>query len=234
LLIESLYATMSSMKLTRQTGAMNLLVIPLVLLVVVLLGVAVFAFSAYGQAQDYKNNVDQKVAAGVSQATDQINAQKEKEYAEKEKYPYATYVGPEAAGSIKVLYPKTWSAYVVVPRNTGTKPLDGYFYPGQVPSVTDTTNSFALRVVVQQTSYDNIMRSLQSQQKAGKVSIQPYQSPNIPSLIGSRVDGQVVANKQGSMIVLPFRDKTLQMWTESTDYKADFDNIILKNFTLTP
>jgi hypothetical protein len=222
------------MKSTRQTGAMNLLVIPLVILVVVLLGISVFAYSSYAQAQDYKNNVDQKVTAGIDKASDQLNAQKEKEFAEKEKYPYATYVGPEAAGSIKILYPKTWSGYVVAPRTNSTKPLDGYFYPGQVPSVSDSTNSFALRVVVQQTSYDTIMRNLQSQQKAGKVSIQPYQSPNVPSVIGSRVDGQVVANKQGSMVVLPFRDKTLQMWTESTDYKADFDDVVLKNFTLTP
>jgi hypothetical protein len=223
------------MKSSRQTGATNLLVIPLILLVVALVGVGAFAYSAFAQAQDYKNNLDQKVDVAVEKAKDEINQQKEKDYAEKEKFPYMTYTGPEAAGSIKIQYPKTWSAYIEAPQNRNTsKPLNAWFQPGQVPDTGDDTNSYALRVTVAQQSYDTIMKNYQNQLKTGKVSIAPYQSPNVPSLIGSRIDGEVASRKQGSMIVLPFRDKTLQMWTESTDFKGDFDNIILKNFTLTP
>jgi hypothetical protein len=226
---------MSSMKLTRQTGAMNLLVIPLVLLFLALMGVSVFAYTSYMQAEDYKNNVDQKVTAAVDVVSEKISAQKEKDFAEKEKFPYDTYVAPEAAGSLKIQYPKTWSAYIIAPTGRSTtKPVDGYFQPGQVQSVSDANNSFALRVLVAQQAYDGIMKSFQSDQKAGKVTIQPYQSPNVPSLIGSRVVGEIKQKKQGTMIVLPFRDKTLQLWTESKDFNDDFDNIILKNFTLTP
>lgn len=225
---------MSSMKSKRQTGALNLLIIPLALLTIALLGVGAFAASAYSQAQDYKNNVGQKVDAAVEVASQKISEQKEKDFAEKEKYPYDTYTGPEAAGSLTVKYPKTWSAYVVEPRASSNKPVDGYFSPGFVPSISDNNNSFALRVQVAQQSYDSLMKSYVSEQKAGKVTITPYQSPNVPSLVGSRVEGEVESKKQGVKVLLPFRDKTLQLWTESTDFKADFDNIILKNFTLTP
>lgn len=226
---------MSSMKPTRQAGAMNLLVIPLVLLFVALMGVGVFAYTSYAQAQDYKNNVDAKVEIAVAEAAEKIADQKEKEFAEKEKYPYDTYVAPEAAGSLKVQYPKNWSAYVVAPTGrTTSKPVDGYFYPGQVPSISEANNSFALRILVAQQSYDSLLKKFQSAQKAGKVTIEPYQSPNVPSLIGAKVTGEVESKKQGMMVMLPFRDKTLQMWSESAEYNSDFENVILKNFTLTP
>ena len=225
---------MSSMKSKRQTGAMNLLIIPLALMTVALLGVGAFAASAYSQAQDYKNNVAQKVAAAVEVSNQKISQQKEKDFAEKEKYPYDTYVGPEAAGSLTLKYPKTWSAYVEEPRNRSTKPVDGYFNPGFVPATSDATNSFALRVQVIQQSYDSLMKAYVGDQKSGKVTITPYQSANVPSLIGSRVEGEIESKKQGVKVLLPFRDKTLQLWTESNDFKADFDNIILKNFILTP
>lgn len=213
---------------------MNLLIIPLILLVVVAIGVSAFAYTSYNQAQDYKNNVDAKVAVAVEAAEKQISEQKDKDFAEKEKFPYMSYTGPEAAGSVRVLYPKTWSAYTVEADRSAAKPLDTYFYPAQVPNISDKNNSFALRIMVNQQSYDSILKQFQSKQKQGKVTVQPYQSPNVPNVIGSRIEGEVVDKKQGVMIIMPFRDKTLQMWTESNNYKSDFDNIILKNFALTP
>ena len=199
------------------------------------MGVAAYAYMAAAQAADYKNNVDQKVDVAVAKEAEKISTQKEKDFAEKEKYPYDTYVGTDATGSLKLVYPKTWSAYVIAPEGkVNSKPLEAWFQPGQVPSVSDENNSFALRVTVAQTSYDSAVKSFQSAQKSGKVTVQPYQSPNVPSVIGVRVDGEVVSKKQGSMVILPFRDKTLKMWTESTDLRGDFNDIILKNFTLNP
>lgn len=225
---------MSSMKSTRQAGAMNLLIIPLVLLIVALVAVGAFAATSYSQAQDYKLNVDQKVAAAVEVSSQKISEQKEKDFAEKEKYPYNTYVAPEAAGRLTIKYPKTWSAYVVEPRTSSNKPVEGYFNPNFVPAINDANNTFALRIMVIQQSYDSLMKNYASLQKTNKVTIVPYQSPNVPSLIGSRVEGEVETKKQGVKVLLPFRDKTLELWTESADAKADFDNVILKNFTLTP
>jgi hypothetical protein len=222
------------MKSLRQSGGINLLLIPLVLVILALVGVGVMASMFYSQNQDYKANLDQKVVAATETAKQEISAQKDKDFAEKEKFPYYTYTGPQAAGSIRIQYPKTWSAYVVAPRGSTTKPLEAYMNPGFIPSISDSTNTYALRVIVAQQSYDGLVKAYASLLKAGKVTITPYQSPNVPSLIGSRIEGEIATNKQGVKILLPFRDKTLQMWTESTDYKSDFDNIILKNFTLTP
>jgi len=226
--------TISNMNKPNQAGQVNLLVIPLVLVTLILFGVAGFAYYAYGQSEHYKNDVDAIVGTAVDKAKQQVSDQKDKDFAEKSKFPYNQYNGPDEYGSIKILYPKTWSGYVAVAQASSGKAIDGYFMPGQVPSISDSANSFALRVTIVSTAYDNIMKTFQSNTKSGKVTVQPYKSPNIPGIIGSRVDGEVVSKKQGSMIVMPFRDKTLQLWTESKDYQADFNNIVLPNFSLTP
>jgi hypothetical protein len=51
---------------------------------------------------------------------------------------------------------------------------------------------------------------------------------------GVRVDGQIADNIQGSMIILPLRDKTQEIWTESNSFLPDFNNNILPNLTFSP
>lgn len=223
---------MSTMKSNNQAGAINVLLIPLIFVIVVLIGVAGFAFWAFGGRQDYKNNVDAKIADAVAGAQQQLSTQKDKEFAEKEKYPYDTYKGPSAYGSLVVKYPKTWSGYVAT--QNGVNPINGYFYPGQVPTVTDSNNSYALRVAVLQTSYDDVLRQLNLYVKQGKAKSQTFRPKNVADVVGLRLDGQISVRKQGSMVVLPYREKTLELWTESTAFRKDFDNIILPNFSFSP
>ncbi len=219
---------------SAQNGALNLLAIPLILVTLALFGIAAFAYSAYNQAQDYKNNVDQKIAVAVTAAEQQVSDQKDKVFAEKEKSPFVEYDGPAEYGSLKILYPRTWSAYVDATAGQSSRPINGYFSPGQVPSISDSGNNFALRVNLAQQTYDSVVKQFTSKVKAGTVTVQPYQSPNIPNTVGTRIDGEIAPNKQGAMVVLPYRDKTLQMWTESKDYLTDFNTVILPNFSLVP
>jgi hypothetical protein len=230
------YVTITNMRSIKnsQAGVLNLLVIPLILVTLALFGVGAFAFSASSQAADYKNNVDQKVAAAVSEAEQKVTEQKNKAFAEQLKSPYVVYDGPAAYGSLHIQYPRTWSAYVDAPAGQTSKPVNGYFAPGQVPSISDANNSFALRVTIAQQSYDTVVKQYQSKVKAGLVSVQPFKAINVPNIVGVRIDGEVAPKKQGVMIILPFRDKTLQMWTESTEFKADFEGVILPNFSLVP
>ncbi len=66
------------------------------------------------------------------------------------------------------------------------------------------------------------------------MTIKPYAFPSVPDVIGSRVDGQITQNKQGTMILVPLRDKTLEVSTESGQYQKDFETYILPNFTFSP
>ncbi len=225
---------MSSMIRRNESGSIDPLLIPLVLAVLILIGVGVFATWAYSGRQDYKNNVDVKVATAVAANTKQVQTKDAGDYAEAAKNPLKTYVGPSAYGSVTVQYPKTWSAYVA--DTSGSSPfINGYFQPNIVPDITNQSSSFALRIQVVQDSYSTVMQTFQSQQQdQATVTVQPYALPKLPKNVGSKVVGAIQQNKQGEMVVLPIRDKTLEIWTESDSFKADFENIILANLSFSP
>ena len=216
-----------------ERGELNILLIPVILLSLLFIGAAVFAVWAYGGRQDYKNNVSDKVATAVASNTKAIQAADATKYAEAAKEPLKTYVGPEAYGSAHISFPKTWSAYVVTATN-GTNPIDAYFAPDVVPSVTDLASSFALRVQMTSQSYTQVISQFAQQVAKKTATINPYSLPKVPSVVGVRVDGQISQTKQGSMIILPVRDKTLKIWTESNTFSNDFNNNILANLTFSP
>lgn len=182
--------------------------------------------------QDYKNNVEPKIADAVAKAEEATSAKKEAEFVEKEKQPLRIYTGPSAYASVAISYPKIWSVYADE-SSRGSNPLEAYFNPNFVPGL-QSDNNVALRVEVVSTAYADVLKSFQSQAKNGKITVNTYYVAKVPSVTGIRVDGEIVSKKSGSMIVVPVRDKTLKIWTEANQFVGDFDNIILPNLTLVP
>lgn len=218
-------------QLRQSRGYIDALLIPLIVVGVLFLGTAGFAVWAYMGRQDYKNNSDQKVEVAVEKAVEETEATEAIKYAEEAKNPLKTYVGPSAYGAVTLQYPKTWSSYVVL---AGTGPLNAYFHPDYVSDVGDDNNSYALRVQIVSRAYATIVRGYDSEVKTGKVTAVPYSLPKVPSVAGIRFDGQITPKKRGTLIVLPLRNVTLQISTESTDFVRDLDNIILPNLIFSP
>lgn len=216
-----------------EAGVINALVIPFVLVILLFIGAAIFGVWSYQHMQDYKNNVDQKVQAAVTTAKQDESTIKDKEFAEKEKSPLRLYKGPSAYGSLRVQYPKSWSGYVADDSNSDPF-IDGYFYPGIVPDVTNDTASFALRIQVSGESYSDSVAEFANQVDAKTVKVSPYKFKMVPGVIGSRIDGQVEEGKQGEMILMPMRDKTLKVWTNSDQFTADFKKYVLPNLSFSP
>jgi hypothetical protein len=218
-----------------QRGEINVLLIPVILLVLLLTTAVSFGYWAFMGREDYKNNTEQKIAAAVEVAKRDEGIAKDRAFAEQEKSPLATYTGPSAFGSISVAYPKTWSVYINS-LSSGTQPLDAYFNPRVVQSVTDQSVAHALRIQVLPQSYSTIVTSIEAQVKSKQVKAAAYAFPKVPSVVGIRADGLVNPGKKtsGSMIVMPLRDKTIKIWTENTQYQGDFDNIILPNLSFVP
>lgn len=217
----------------NEGGELNVLLVPVILLALLFVGAGTFAVWAYNSSQDYKNNVDTKVAAAVSANTKSVQVADAEQYAEAAKKPLKTYTGPEQYGNLQVSYPKTWSGYVVND-NGGSNPLDAYFSPDVVPSVNNQTSVFALRAQITSRTYSQVLGQFNGALQQKKVTVTPYVLPKLPKIIGVRIDGQIAQGKQGSMIVLPLRDKTLLLWTESSSYLSDFNNNILPNITFSP
>jgi hypothetical protein len=225
--------SISSMKkVAGERGAVSALLVSVVLISILFIIAASFAVWAFGGRQDYKNNVDSKVATAVIANTKTVQTKDALDYAEAAKSPLKTYVGPDAYGSVHISYPKTWSAYLGT--SSPTTPLDAYFNPDVVPATDDQTSTYALRVQVVQSTYDKEVASYSDSIQKGQATAKPFSLSKVPSVVGTRVDGQIDTDTQGSIVLLPLRDKTLEIWTENSSEVADFNTYILPNITFSP
>jgi len=204
----------------------------LVVTILLLFGAIGFGVWAYLGRQDFKFNSDKKVAAAVDIAKQQESSAKDKEFIEKEKNPLTTYISSDTVGTIKLFYPKTWSVYMDE-SGSGNLPLSGLMHPKFVPGLQSKT-AFALEVKVNNQNYANMMRQYESKSKSGLVTVTAFRLANVPDVLGSRVDGEINNSQQGAIVLLPLRDKTITISTQSQQYKGDFDNIILPNMTFVP
>ncbi len=178
--------------------------------------------------EDYKNNSDQKVNTAVVVATERAKTEKENEFVQREKNPLREYTGSEALGSITFKYPKTWSGYLVEDDTKSSLLM----HPGLVSG--NEKAIYALRVEVESSQYDKVMRNYESDVKSGIVKATAFRLNKLQEVAGTRLDGEIANGIQGSMIVLPLRDKTLKISTESKDFSSDFESIILPNLTFIP
>jgi hypothetical protein len=222
---------MSGMKTNRQGGYMNILLIPLIAAVVLLISAASFGAWAYSSRSDYKNHSDVKSAAAASAAVKATQESDAKKYAEEAKSPLKKFAGPSQYGSVTASYPKTWSGYII---SNSSTPLSAYFQPDVVPDVSTQSSAYAFRVQVVSQTYANQLQQYQSLVQSKKVTVTPFSFAKVPGVVGSRIDGQITTNDQGSIIIVPLRNLSLIVSTESQSFESDFNNIILPNFTFSP
>ena len=208
------------------------LLISLATMTFLLLAFIVFSIWAFTSRLDYKTNSDKNASDAVAIAVQKESTRKDSEFLEKEKNPLKTYQGPEAYGSISISYPKTWGAYVVQ-TDRAALPVDGYFHPNYVPGVQSGT-AFALRVQITNVAYDQEMKQFDGKVKSGKLVVSPFTAKNVPGVTGARVEGEINTGQKDYMILVPLRDKTLKISTESQQFVGDFDNIILANLKFVP
>lgn len=226
------------MKKYDQSGSASS-VVAIFLLVIALVAVAGFAYWAFTGRQDYKNNVDKKIAAAVTKAKADQSSHDNDIFAEQAKSPYRQYIGPAVYGSVAFHYPRTWSAYV--DETSSTDPIKGYFHPNIVPSITgqnNQTTQFALKVELLGSDYSTVVGEYDSAIMQGDVKAIAYLPPqmkHVPGVqIGTKLDGMISQDVSGSMVIIKVRDKTLKIYTESPKYLGDFNNIVLNSLSFRP
>lgn len=207
-------------------------IIATVILVVLLIGTLIFGIWAFMGMQDYKNNSDEKSAAAVVVAEADQEKKLQAEFAEQEKLPVKTYQGSADFGSVKIVYPKTWSAYI--DENTqGTTPIDAYFNTNFVPGL-NQSKPYSLRMQVVSQAYTKTIKDYDNDVKKGALKATPFIADQVKGTTGLRLDGQITNKYRGSIVLIPLRDKTLKIWTETEAGIPDFNNIVLKNLTFVP
>ncbi len=214
---------------TDQSGQINILLVPFILTIILLLSALGFGGWAFMERDKYKTQVDPLIESAVQIAVERAKTDKDNEFVQKEKEPYRQYAGPEAFGSFNLSYPKTWSVY----QDDGQSGTRVAFQPGFVPSDQDV--SLATVVEVTNTKYDQEITQYESKVKSGEMKATPYSLPNVPSVKGLRFEGDFPAGKKsGIVVVLPLRDKTIKIISESTDYYGDYNNAVLASFKFIP
>ncbi len=210
-------------------------VILIVVLVVFLGGVGLFAAVTFNQKQKAQNHVDEIVAGKVVEAKASQKADDQKQFSEDSKKPYKTYTGPEANGSVSYQYPKTWSGYV--DESSNSQPINGYFYPDVVPGL-NSGKAYALRTELIGQTYSSVLQQLTSPIKSGSLKASAYMPPKMTKVSGAQVGtlltGTIDQQHQGTMLVIPVRDKTLKIYTQSTVFNNDFNNVVLKSLVFNP
>lgn len=206
-----------------ERGSFNPLVIPFVIVTLLTIGFGVFSVWAFTNYNEQKNNVDAIVATEVAEAEKLQETELRVEFAEEQKNPNKTYISPQSLGSVKIVYPKTWSAYVEE-KETGSASLDGFFHPNYVPDVSSDT-LFAVRVETSSSSYT---RELDSYQKDVEEGVLSAKAITISGAKGTRLDGEIDSDVYGAVVLLPLRDRTLKIWTESTSFMSDYNKVISK------
>lgn len=217
----------------NQQGSSIVLVVSVIVLATLFLTASGFGIWAFLSRQDYKLNTDRKITAAVEVTKQKTSDEKDKEFAEKEKYPLREYKAAATFGSVSINYPKTWSAFITENTTNNSSPIDGYFHPSFVPGIQSGT-AFALRVQISGQTYEQEMRQIEPKVKAGKVKVSPYTAPKVGGVAGARVDGEINPGQRGSMVLFPLRDKTVKIATQSEQFLGDFNTIILANLTFIP
>lgn len=206
--------------------------IAVVVLSLLLVGALIFGYVAFSEQQKYKTRTDEIVAKQVKIAVDQNSTTKDNEFAELSKSPVKNYNGPSTYGSITLKYPKTYSAYVDTSAQSN-QPINGYFNPNFVPGI-QSGSTFALRMQVTSEGYNEELQNFDSLAKDNKVSIKPFKFPNVKSVMGVKITGQLTPQVSGTMIMVPLRDKTIKLWTETDQYQKDFNKYVIPNFKFSP
>ncbi len=227
--ISEYLVNISVMKLKNsQSGAVSALLVSLIIACILLVGTIGFAAWAFIERQSYKNDVDEKIAAAVEINTKQVSDQKDNEFLEREKYPLDTFEGNSQYGGIKVNYPKTWSAYATEDQSRA----EYIFAPDFVDGENDTPR--ALKITVETRPYNEALTTYDSQLLNGELKAKAYSLPKVRNVVGTRFDGAIEQDKQGTVILLPLRDKTITITNEVPGLINDFNNIILENLTFNP
>jgi hypothetical protein len=207
-------------------------------LATLLIAALAFGYWAFSGRQDYKNNSDKKVAAAAATAKAEGAANQKITDDQLNKQPYKVFKGSPTYGSITFDYPKTWSAYVDT--TNSSEPINGYFYPDTVPGIQGNT-AYALRVELVNTDYSQLLQQFTSQISAGKLTAKAYTPPKVQGVAnvvaGTFLSGQInndAQAQQDEMLLIKVRDKTLEIYTESSDFASDFNNTVLNSLTFAP
>ena len=179
------------------------------------------------QYNDVSEDVEGQISIAVAKAKDEQAMEMEKEFLEREKYPFKTFSGPVDYGQLTFEYPKTWSVYISAAADKGGD-FNAYFNPIQVDAVGKSTIN-ALRVTIRDKSFDEVTAEYQKamEKKKANLTVESITFGKNDDIVGNRYTGTIPDTElEGFVVIFKIRDKTVIMQTDSVLFQPDFDKLL--------
>ncbi len=175
---------------------------------------------AYVNYQEQKTNVEGKIQVAVAEARKTQAEEDEVKFSEREAQPYRQFVGPDDLGRVTFDYSKLWSVYVATGDNTSN--YQAYLHPRVVPQI-KSDRKYALRVTIEQASYEEYIKSFDDQVKDGDLKTTAIKFGNNS---GTRFDGKIDKETRGAFVVFKIRDKVLTIRTDADVFMNEFNRLV--------
>lgn len=194
------------------------------LVAVIVLSILLVIFGAFGvwsylQYVEQKTDVDGKISVAAGKARLEQSKKDEADFLKREQQPMRQFVGPTDYGRLTFDYSKTWSAYQAtdVSQGGGVR-YDAFLNPIVIPPVSET-NKFALRITIEQKTYDQTLAEYDKLVKKQSLRASPYSEAGVT---GTKLEGNFNKDLIGTAIVIKMRDRTLTMRTDGDVFLNDF------------
>lgn len=206
-----------------QRGGIHPSTIIIIVLALLTVGAAVFGGWAYVQYDAARTDVDGQIATAVATAKNEQAKEDEKKIQAAREEPYTQFVGPTDYGRVTFDYPRNWSVYEATDVSSGRGTYQAYLNPVVVPPINGRDNRYALRVTIEDKSYDDIIDDYRRDVENGTLSSRGF---SVDGQSGTRLDGEFGRDVRGAAVVFKIRDKTLTIQTEADTFKPYFEKII--------
>ncbi len=197
----------------------TVIVATLSFLTIVLLALSGWALYKY---HEERTTVEEQIEEAVAEARELQRAEDEERFKEERQNPFRSYSAPGVFGSIDISVPRDWNMYVEEDVSSRTQ-IDLTVHPVIVREESGSESPHAFRMQLSDRLYQDVMRNYQRDVDRGDLSSRAI---NVSGLEGVRLTGQISRDHRGVLVVLPYRDKTILLWTEGNRYLDEFDEII--------
>lgn len=207
-------------------GRVNLHIVLTIFLGLGMLLFGVLAVLAYNHDATSTANINQTVAKAKSEAAAKQKKADDEANRIANELPYRTYTALPVDGGFSLKIPKSWSIYAAHGSDSAVTQLDLMADLDVVNNnlASKALNTHAFRLQLLNKTQTTVIRSYDDKIKKKEVSSKTIQVSGINAtwLEGS-IDDQ---RHNGVVVILPVRDKTMVINTDSRDFLTEFNQIL--------
>lgn len=199
---------------------------------IIILGMTTVAFICLfiyylNQYNEANNDVQGQIDVAVAEAKEEQYNADQKDFAEREKYPYKTFAGPTDYGELTFKYPKTWSVYIASDWLKTSGDFEAYLNPSEVESINVKTSLYGLRVKIRDKAFETVVAEYQKalDKKDSNLSVQTITLKN--GTTANKYTGTIPNTEfSGYVVIFKIRDKTAIIQTDSILFESDYNKIL--------